>query len=202
MLAYSDVNIFGSFSANVNSYAQFVLQNTNNGTSASTDFIVSSDGGTATTNYGDFGINSSAFSGGSSALNQPSTVYLYSQSTDLAIGTNSSNSIHFVINGAATDAMTINAASSVAFNGQYGSSGQLFASQGSSAPPIWTAATYSSNTLTAPIINASNGLLINSKTVSASYAIPSADNALSVGPVTVSSGQTVTVPSGSRWVIL
>lgn len=49
---------------------------------------------------------------------------------------------------------------------------------------------------------ASNGLLLNSKTVSASYSIPSADNALSVGPVTVSAGQSVTVPSGSRWVVL
>ena len=138
-LNYTDTGIFGAMQQNINSYAQFILQNTNNGTQASTDFIVSSDGGTSTTNYGDFGINSSTYSASGSALNSPSTVYLYAQSTDLALGTNSSNAIHFVINNLTTDAMTINAASAVAFNGQYGSSGQVLTSQGSSTPPVWAA---------------------------------------------------------------
>lgn len=62
--------------------------------------------------------------------------------------------------------------------------------------------TFASSTLTAPIVSASNGLVVNSATVSASYSIPSGSNAMSVGPVTVASGQTVTVPSGSRWVVL
>jgi hypothetical protein len=57
-------------------------------------------------------------------------------------------------------------------------------------------------TLSAPQVNASNGLVVNSKTVAASYSIPSGSNASSVGPMTVSSGQTVTVASGSRWVVL
>lgn len=51
-------------------------------------------------------------------------------------------------------------------------------------------------------IAAGNGLIVNSKTVSASYSIPSGSNAMSVGPVTVSSGKSVTVPSGSRWLVL
>jgi len=62
--------------------------------------------------------------------------------------------------------------------------------------------TYASSTLTAPILSASNGLVVNSATVSASYSIPSGSNAMSVGPLTVASGQTVTVASGQRWVIL
>jgi hypothetical protein len=62
--------------------------------------------------------------------------------------------------------------------------------------------TFASSTLTAPVVSASNGLVVNSATVSASYSIPSGSNAMSVGPVTVASGQTVTVPSGSRWVVL
>ena len=49
---------------------------------------------------------------------------------------------------------------------------------------------------------ASNGLVVNSKTVSASYSIPSGSNAMSTGPVTVASGQSVTVPTGSRWVVI
>ena len=49
---------------------------------------------------------------------------------------------------------------------------------------------------------ASNGIMVNSATVSASYTIAAGNNASSVGPVSVASGQSVTVSSGSRWVIL
>lgn len=56
--------------------------------------------------------------------------------------------------------------------------------------------------LTAPQTVASNGLVVNSNTVSASYSIPSGSSATSAGPMTVASGVTVTVPSGSRWVVL
>jgi len=51
-------------------------------------------------------------------------------------------------------------------------------------------------------LNASNGIEVNSQTVSASYSIPSGSNAMSVGPISVATGQTVTVPSGSRWLVL
>jgi hypothetical protein len=56
--------------------------------------------------------------------------------------------------------------------------------------------------LTAPQTVASNGLVVNSNTVSASYSIPSGSSATSAGPMTVGSGVVVTVPSGSRWVVL
>ena len=49
---------------------------------------------------------------------------------------------------------------------------------------------------------ASNGLVLNNSTVSVSYTIATGNNAMSVGPITVASGQTVTVSSGQRWVIL
>jgi len=62
--------------------------------------------------------------------------------------------------------------------------------------------TFASSTLTAPVVSASNGLVVNSATVSASFSIPSGSNAMSVGPITVASGQTVTVASGNRWVVL
>jgi len=49
---------------------------------------------------------------------------------------------------------------------------------------------------------ASNGLFANAKTVSTNYTIPTDYNASSTGPVTVASGISVTIPSGSRWVVL
>ena len=60
----------------------------------------------------------------------------------------------------------------------------------------------STGELKSSVLNAGNGIVINNQTVAASYAIASGENAMSVGPITVDSGQTVTVASGSRWVVL
>lgn len=49
---------------------------------------------------------------------------------------------------------------------------------------------------------AGNGIFVNSQTVSADYTIPSGSNAMSAGPVTVDSGITVTVSSGSVWTVV
>ena len=74
--------------------------------------------------------------------------------------------------------------------------------QGTTTPNQSSNYTFDGTTQTAPIQRASNGIVVNSKTVSASYSIASGDCGMSVGPVTVSSGTTVTVASGSRWVVL
>ena len=62
--------------------------------------------------------------------------------------------------------------------------------------------TFDGTTQTAPIQRASNGIVTNNKTIGTSFTIPSTDNAMSSGPVTLSAGVTVTVSSGSRWVVL
>ena len=105
-LAYSDVNIFSSFTSSVNNYNEMVLQNTNAGASASTNFIVSNNNGTNSTYFGEFGMNSSGFSG-TGALSGANNVYLDATSADLVIGTTTANAVHFVVNNGATDAMTI-----------------------------------------------------------------------------------------------
>lgn len=108
-LGFSDTYVFSAFQSNNNGYVQSIIQNTNNGAASSADFVVNNDLGTATTYYGNFGINSSGYTG-SGAFNQPSYTYLTATSGDLAIGTTTSNAIHFVVNGGATDAMTISSA--------------------------------------------------------------------------------------------
>jgi hypothetical protein len=60
----------------------------------------------------------------------------------------------------------------------------------------------STGTFTVPNVEASNGMIVNSNTVSTSYSIPVGSSALAAGPITVSGGATVTIPSGSRWVVL
>ena len=42
----------------------------------------------------------------------------------------------------------------------------------------------------------------NATTVTTNYTLTTGRNAMSVGPMTINSGITVTVPSGARWVIL
>lgn len=44
--------------------------------------------------------------------------------------------------------------------------------------------------------------ILNSKTVTTSYSIPASKNASSTGPLTINGSVTITIPSGSRWVIL
>jgi hypothetical protein len=74
--------------------------------------------------------------------------------------------------------------------------------QGTTTPNQSSSLTFDGTTQNAPIQRASNGLMVNSNTVSASYTIPSDSSAMSAGPMTVDSGQSVTVSSGSRWVVL
>lgn len=49
---------------------------------------------------------------------------------------------------------------------------------------------------------ASNGIVVNSQTISENYTIASGDNGLSAGPVSVASGIAVTVSSGSVWTVV
>jgi hypothetical protein len=58
------------------------------------------------------------------------------------------------------------------------------------------------NTAFAAQIAASNGLVMNNMTVGTTFTIPTGYSASAVGPVVISSGVTITVPSGSRWVVL
>jgi len=154
-LTYTPANALISSQSSATTYNQVILQNSNTGTTASADFIVNNSNSTDTTYYGDFGMNSSGFTG-SGAFNQPNNVYLTATTADLAIGTTTSNPIHFVTNGSATDAMTIGTANQIAFNGSYGTSGQVLTSAGTGAPPTWTTpttGTVTSVTGTSPVVS-------------------------------------------------
>jgi hypothetical protein len=79
----------------------------------------------------------------------------------------------------------------------------------STAPPAGTdniscryLALPTTTTGTGAVINATNGIIINNQTISASYTIPVGSNAMSTGPVTAASGVTVTVSAGSRYIVI
>jgi hypothetical protein len=60
----------------------------------------------------------------------------------------------------------------------------------------------STGELSSSVVNASNGIYVNSQSIAVSYTIAAGYSGMSTGPVTVASGQSVTVSSGSRWVVL
>ena len=74
-----------------------------------------------------------------------------------------------------------------------------------SAPPAiggTTPAAVTGTVVTGSSIVASNGIMVNSQTISSDYTIASGNNGGSFGPVTVASGVTVTISSGSVWTIV
>jgi hypothetical protein len=60
----------------------------------------------------------------------------------------------------------------------------------------WAAASGGSSNITA------QGMWENALTISSNYTITSGNSAMSAGPITIASGVTVTIPSGSRWVVV
>ena len=76
---------------------------------------------------------------------------------------------------------------------QTGNSGKYLTTDGTN--PSWATLNTDGNTTT-------KGLYEMANTISTNYTIGTGNNAVSAGPITVNSGITVTVPTGSRWVVV
>ena len=72
--------------ANQNGYSQFHLRNSNTGSNASGDLVITTDNGTDTTNFIDLGINNTGFSTSSWTINGSLDGYLYSSNTNFSVG--------------------------------------------------------------------------------------------------------------------
>ena len=116
-------NVFGSFPnafvqvySNVNSYAQFVMQNINSGSESSADFIATSNDGNDSTYFLDLGIASNTYSYPGYGIIKPHDIYLLAvgnnitgpgsvDSGNLIMGSTTGNIVMFV--GAPEDANVI-----------------------------------------------------------------------------------------------
>jgi hypothetical protein len=76
-----------------------------------------------------------------------------------------------------------------------GTDAQILTADSTAAAGVKWAAAVSSNITP-------QGLWENNATISSNYTITTGNNALSAGPVSIASGVTVTVPSGSSWVVV
>ena len=78
-----------------------------------------------------------------------------------------------------------------------GTNNQVLTADSTTATGVkWAAASGGGSNIT------TQGLWENALTISTNYSITSGNSAMSAGPITVATGVTVTVPSGSRWVVL
>ena len=75
---------------------------------------------------------------------------------------------------------------------QSGNSGKYLTTDGSAA--LWAVLDTDANTTT-------KGLYEHAHTIAANYSITSGNNAMTAGPITINSSVSVTIPSGSTWVI-
>jgi hypothetical protein len=115
-LTYTDTGILSAFTSSVNGYNQIVLQNSSSNVGASTNFIISNDIGTATSNFGEFGMNSSTFTG-TPVFSKAGDVYLTATSQDLVLGTTTSNSVLIAANSSSVAALTVSPTNSVTVTG-------------------------------------------------------------------------------------
>lgn len=143
-LSFTGARVGAVFESAETQYFQVLLQNTSNNTNASCDFVVCNDASTDSANYGNFGINSSTYSG-TGIFNQPGAVYLTATSGPLGIGTTTAHDIRFSYNGEATDALTLGATDAT-----FGKTVRLRAGTTTTAPLDFEAGT----NLTTPIAGA------------------------------------------------
>jgi hypothetical protein len=79
-----------SMIGNINDYLEMNVQNTSNGTLASSDIVATANNGTENSVYVDLGINSAGYSNGNSnILNGANVAYLYANANDFKIGNGS-----------------------------------------------------------------------------------------------------------------
>ena len=101
-------NTIAYFRGSIDDYFQINLRNKSNSPYASTDYVATSDDGTDSTNYIDFGINSSTYAPGVENFGGPHDGYLYTYSRNLLIGAEAANSdIIFLLGGGKIKANTI-----------------------------------------------------------------------------------------------
>jgi len=208
LLTSGNAAITGTLSTTGNTTLTGMLTVASDATFSGTGEIILPDGTTAqrsalpTSGMIRYNNTTSAFEGYTSAPGATIASITYATTT----ATLTTSSVHGLTTGAV---VTISGASPSAYNGTYSitvtSTTQftytMASNPGSNASPVGS---YVSGYWGAVGSGAqAQGVVYeNGQTISANYTMTSGKNGESVGPITVSSGIVVTIPAGSRWVIL
>jgi len=149
VLSYDASNCNFAIGATIaGSYLQTVMQNKSATANASTNWAVSNNLGTDSSYYGEFGMNSSVYSSGTPAdfFSINNGVYFSGHDGDLSIGSGNGFKTYLAWGTTGDKAHVINASGAIGLNtnitgtSNFGTSGQVLTSGGSSATPTWTTA--------------------------------------------------------------
>ena len=130
------------------SYLQTVMQNKSATANASTNWAVSNNLGTDSSYYGEFGMNSSAYSSGTPAdfFSINNGIYFSGHDGDITLGSGNGYKTYLAWGTTGDKAHVINASGAIGLNtnitgtSNFGTSGQVLTSAGSAATPTWTTA--------------------------------------------------------------
>jgi hypothetical protein len=161
---------FTSGASVANSYLQAVLQNSSGTSGASTNYVLSNDLGTDSSYYGEFGMNSSVYSGSSTPVDFFSInngIYFSGHDGDITVGSGNGKKLYLAWGTSGQSAHVINASGAIGLNTNlasgtgsgttnFGTAGQVLTSAGSGATPTWqtpTTGTVTSVSGTAPVVS-------------------------------------------------
>jgi hypothetical protein len=127
------------------SYLQTIIQNKSGTAGASTNYVLSNELGTDSSYYGEFGMNSSVYSSGTPAdfFSINNGIYFSGHDGDLTVGSGNGYKTYFAWGTTGQSAHVINASGAIGLNTSitgstnFGTSGQVLTSGGSSATPTW-----------------------------------------------------------------
>lgn len=210
-------NPIATFTGGSTGYVQTYIYNSTNGTGSSADLVAYANNSTDATGWADMGFTSQSYADSSYTVTGPNEAYVFGSAPSGAgstgnlvfatDSTGSANSHQWYVGGFAQNknawkmqltstGLQLSTALGTAYGGtnvtSAGAAGNVLTSDGTN----WTSATPSGSNIT------TKGLYENAKTISANYSVTVGNNAISAGPITVNSGVSVTVPSGSIWTVV
>jgi len=196
-----------------NSYLQNIMQNKSATAGASTNFAVSNNLGTDSTYYGEFGMNSSVFSASTPAdyFSINNGVYYSGHDGDLTYGSGNGYKTYLAWGTTGQSAHVINVSGAIGLNTNlgttpalsgttnFGTSGQVLTSGGSTATPTWTTPTTGTVTSVAATVPAlfsiSGSPITSSGTLAITYsgtALPIANGGTNATTASITSFNNIT----------
>jgi len=163
---------FTSGAAVSGSYLQTVIQNSSGTAGASTNYVLSNDLGTDSTYYGEFGMNSSVYSGASIPADFFSInngLYFSGHDGDITVGSGNGFKTYLAWGATGGSAHVINASGAIGLNTNlaagagsgttnFGTAGYVMTSAGNAATPTWSQVSLSAGvTGTLPLANGGTG---------------------------------------------
>ena len=153
VLSFNAANSIATFGSTTSgSYNQLVIQNLSNSSGASTNYVISNNLGTDSTYYGEFGMNSSSYTGAGVPVDFFSInngIYFSGHDGDITVGSGNGKNLYLAWGTSGQSAHVVNSSGAIGLNTNlaagtgsgttnFGTAGQVITSQGSSATPTWT----------------------------------------------------------------